>query len=162
MKLSIQRSVQPTLPFGPMMLPILVDCRAGARCSIPPDDKPGTLAVPGAPIPPGCIVVVIPPEIANQMRPAIQAAKAKGAELAFLTVANERLYLYADMPQGGQPTFTEGLAPTGPMMATHPVPKGAMLVVLLPELAAKVRPAVKLAIEEARRAEAAGSNGHVV
>ena len=157
MYVATQQAVIPTLMFGPLPLLYLADMRAGGGCSVPPDDKPGTLAIPLPTIPPGCIVCFIPPEAAVHFRPSIQAAKAKGATQAAIEVNGVRLFIYCDLPLGGQPMFTEGIGMAARPIRTHAVPKGSIVVVLTPDLAEKVRPGLKAAIAEAARLERQGN-----
>ena len=164
--ISIQNRVQPVLlfesPTGTLPFYFLADLPSGGRCSVPPDDKPGTLAIMLPTLPPGCIVGFIPPQVSEHMRPRIQEQKAKGAELAWVQIGDVRLFIYCDLPLGGQPVFTEGLGGLGVIVPTWPVPKGSIVAVVTPDLAERLRPALKQAIAAAKKAEAAGQNGHVV
>ncbi|SRR6266849_7692727 len=163
MRLSIQEAIQPVLVFGNLPLLVITDLPRGALVSIPPDDKPGSIAQLAAPIPAGSILAAVPPEISPVMRPEIHKQKAQGAKVTFINVAGVQIVVYADMIKGGQPTVIDGLSPAGKVMRTHAVPAGAILVVLLPDLAAMVRPELNKALEAVRKAEAAGeANNRVI
>ncbi len=153
MYVAMQAAVIPTVMFGPVPLMYLADMRAGGGCSVPPDDTPGALAI----VSPGCIVFFIPPEVAVQLRPSIQTAKAKGAQNAAFEINGNRIFIYCDLPLGGQPLFTDGLGPLARPIRTHAIPRGSIIVVLLPDLADKVRPGLKAAIDEAARLEKIGN-----
>jgi hypothetical protein len=159
---SIQHAIQPVFLFGQLPIHFLADFQAGGRCSVPPDDKPGTLAILLPPIPPGCIIGFIPPEVAAHVRPMIQKEKDKGAEFVWIDVNNVRVFIYCDLPLGGQPMFTEGMGALGKPIRTHAVPRGSILAVFMPELADQVRKGMNAAIAAARKAEIAGQNGSVV
>jgi len=53
--------------------------------------------------------------------------------------------------------FTDGLGPLARPIRTHAIPRGSIIVVLLPDLADKVRPGLKAAIDEAARLEKIGN-----
>jgi len=158
-ELKLQQAIVPVMMFGPLPLCFLLDLPAGGRCSVPPDDKPGTLAIILPPIPPGSIVCFLPPEPSTWCRPEVQRQKELKAEFCALEANGVQVFIYADLIGTGQPLFTEGMGPLGKLLRTHAVPDGSMLVVLPPELADKVRPSMREAVARARQAELAGQNG---
>lgn len=166
---SIERGHQPIIyfptPAGPMGLPLFADLKnQAARISIPESDRPGAIAKPGPIVPKGSIMLTIPPDIANQIRPQVAAERArqkKTADFVAIEVGGLMIYLLADMPGGGQPTLADPLD-AGKIIPSPPTQKNSMLAVLLPDAAVRVRPLVEKALADARKADIAFRDGRLV
>lgn len=64
-----------------------------------------------------------------------------------------------DLPEGGHLCVIVGDNPLGIPVPSIAIPKGAMLGIIPPEIAEKIRPAIAATLEEVARRQAALRNG---
>jgi hypothetical protein len=141
------------LKYGPFEIPVLADLKS-APAMISVATTGSALFEPGPELPKGCMVVLIQPDVANEIRVTIQKRAlvgiAGGMPAPVLEVGGVRIPIIADLPLGGRVSlvYTGGFAAAMSRELPNELRPGSMVALLMPDVAAIVRPEVERATRE--------------